>query len=629
MNTGQPNLFEWLPSERSAADLLVAANIAVKGKNEAIAVEYLVSAVRTAPNDNDVLRTAAARFMEVGRHDLAAQCYDRVASRTVLETHQISRHASALLASHQPLAAADMFLQAQAREPGAYDHSLSASVAFMEAGDPQRAVRLLLRIRPRPVDDPGYVYQLAAALGKGGHTDAAIRFARALVQKEPSDWKFRNLLASILNDCGHISEAIDTLRSNDRPPPPQTNYLRSVLAQQQADLEAALGFVEAALTQEPDNSTYRTHRGGILSSLHRFDDAAEEYLLALKGMPDDVFLRRAAFATLTESGRYRDAVPVGAALVAQFPADSALADTLQIVLDRQGKRQTAKQGQATRSHNINRFGVAPIVNRAALRHKPISPLAMQARAVMALILRETRTRFGRSRFGYAWVIFEPLAHIGIMITLISLISHSRIPPVGESFALFYFTGIIPYHLFTHTVSHLMRSVPENRPLLQLPRVKVFDVYLSRALLELITEISVAFILLCGFVLLGLNIIPLNAAGVVIALLLLWLTAFGIGLLSAVISAYFSGWERVWGAIASILYFTSGTFYIPRMMPEWLRDVLVWSPILQGIEFVRVNYFHQPYPHWLDIPYICACAFGSFALGLIAERIYRRKLLEIE
>ena len=38
-------------------------------------------------------------------------------------------------------------------------------------------------------------------------------------------------------------------------------------------------------------------------------------------------------------------------------------------------------------------------------------LQTQVRVIQALIIRETRTRFGEARLGYGWALLEPVLHI--------------------------------------------------------------------------------------------------------------------------------------------------------------------------------------------------------------------------
>jgi capsular polysaccharide transport system permease protein len=155
------------------------------------------------------------------------------------------------------------------------------------------------------------------------------------------------------------------------------------------------------------------------------------------------------------------------------------------------------------------------------------------------------------------------------------------------------------------------------------------VFIARALLEGVTEMIVAAILITMFLLAGMQAIPLDPLGVVVAMTLLWLSAWGVGMINAVVVAYVAGWERVWGALMSVLYFSSGTFFIPRMMPEWVRDILMWNPILQGIEMVRVNYFHEPDPQWLMPTYLAGWALVPLAVGFALQNLFRRRLLDPE
>ena len=104
---------------------------------------------------------------------------------------------------------------------------------------------------------------------------------------------------------------------------------------------------------------------------------------------------------------------------------------------------------------------------------------------------------------------------------------------------------------------------------------------------------------------------------------------GMGMINAVLSAFFAGWSRIWGALASVLYFSSGTFFIPRMMPVPVREILKWNPVLQTIELVRVHYFHEPPPEWLMPGYLAGLALVILATGLGLERLFRRRMLDIE
>jgi capsular polysaccharide transport system permease protein len=68
------------------------------------------------------------------------------------------------------------------------------------------------------------------------------------------------------------------------------------------------------------------------------------------------------------------------------------------------------------------------------------------RVIYALILRETRTRLADSKLGYGWALIEPVLHIVVLSLVFAVMMRGR-PPIGDKFFIFYYTGIIPYHLF--------------------------------------------------------------------------------------------------------------------------------------------------------------------------------------
>ena len=201
--------------------------------------------------------------------------------------------------------------------------------------------------------------------------------------------------------------------------------------------------------------------------------------------------------------------------------------------------------------------------RATPRPAPglIDAALTQWRVIRALIIRETRTRFGDSTLGYGWALIEPMGHILLLSLVFAVMMHGR-PPIGTQFFIFYYTGIIPYHLFVHTSSSMTHAVTSNGPLLQLPLVRTFDVLVARGLLELVTDLIVAGVMLAGFVLVGIGALPDDGLGVAASLAAVWLLGCGVGFINAVATGFFKSWDKIWAQLTRLLYFCSGIFYVP-------------------------------------------------------------------
>jgi capsular polysaccharide transport system permease protein len=248
------------------------------------------------------------------------------------------------------------------------------------------------------------------------------------------------------------------------------------------------------------------------------------------------------------------------------------------------------------------------------------------RVLAALVIRETRTRFAEAKLGYGWALIEPMLNILLLFAVFGVIMHGD-PPIGRHWFIFYYTGLVPYHMFVHTSSNLTYAISGNAAVLQLPSVTTLDVILARGLLELVTDAVVAVILLAAFTAFGIGAVPHHFLEVATALAIIWLFGMGCGTVNAVINVFFKSWDKIWAQLMRILYFTSGIFYVPAMMPDWVRHILVWNPVLQGVDWFRTSFFVGYAPYWLDRGGLALLALSTFLLGLALERALRPRLYE--
>ena len=141
------------------------------------------------------------------------------------------------------------------------------------------------------------------------------------------------------------------------------------------------------------------------------------------------------------------------------------------------------------------------------------PVPLQRlRILVALIVRETGTKFGRSYGGYLWAIAEPLG--GIVLLTLAFSLALRKPPLGSNFALFYATGVVPFMVFNNVARSVAAAVDSNRGLLRYPVVTTLDAVLAKFVLDFLTMFVVAVLLYSGLILaygLDVNLDPAAAA----------------------------------------------------------------------------------------------------------------------
>lgn len=249
---------------------------------------------------------------------------------------------------------------------------------------------------------------------------------------------------------------------------------------------------------------------------------------------------------------------------------------------------------------------------------------VQNRVIHASILREIHTRFGQSKLGYIWALFEPMAYILTLLAIFSAMDRGA-PVPGIDLALFFFAAIIPWLLFSRIANGVSRTIKANRPLLTYPHVKTIDLMFTQVILEFVTLSLVAAIYLLGAMYLGISVVIERPLDVLLALFLAAFLGFGFGMLSSTVRLYWPSYGNFQSVFMRILFFTSGKFFVADTLPGTLKDWLWYNPLLHIVEWVRSAFFISYESRFYDPHYPMIFALVLVFLGLAGERLSRYRL----
>lgn len=249
-----------------------------------------------------------------------------------------------------------------------------------------------------------------------------------------------------------------------------------------------------------------------------------------------------------------------------------------------------------------------------------SALQIQLQVLHALILRDIRTRFGRTMWGYAIVVLWPVAHL-LMVVVIMTVRH--LPPAfGESTTLFVYTGLMPVIVFIYLSRKIMEGVAGGKPLISFPDVKVLDLCLSRAIVEVLNACMsctiIMFILFC----IGVDPIPQDEFLAVRAMLVSIFFSFGIGVLLSNIAYVYPMFMMGFALLVIIVYAASGVYFIPEGMPSQIYNIMIWNPITHMIMLFRQAYYPE-YVNEGSAAYVIYVAGAMTLIGLLVERFFTR------
>ena len=103
---------------------------------------------------------------------------------------------------------------------------------------------------------------------------------------------------------------------------------------------------------------------------------------------------------------------------------------------------------------------SPLVS---LLSQVVSALETQTRVTKALILRETKSRYGGHKLGFVWAFLEPALMVSVFVAFFTLMGRSSAS--GMSVQLFMITGFVPFMMFRESMNQLQGAITQNKSLL--------------------------------------------------------------------------------------------------------------------------------------------------------------------
>lgn len=246
------------------------------------------------------------------------------------------------------------------------------------------------------------------------------------------------------------------------------------------------------------------------------------------------------------------------------------------------------------------------------------PKLQRLRVIAALVLREMAATYGRSWGGYVWAIAEPAASVLLLALIFSLALAT--PPLGTSFMLFYATGVLPYFLFNTVCSSVGNAINANRGLLTYPVVSALDTVVARLVLDVVTYAAVTMVLFPVIVLFDRAVVQTDLVHAVIAMALAAMLGLGVGLLNAVVFAYWPTWRNVWGVLRRPLFIASGIMFVFSSVPQPFQDWLWWNPLIHVVGQMRTGFYATYDGDYISWTYCLLIALGlTVSFGYLLQR----------
>lgn len=249
--------------------------------------------------------------------------------------------------------------------------------------------------------------------------------------------------------------------------------------------------------------------------------------------------------------------------------------------------------------------------------------AIQCRVINALLLREILTRYGRHNIGFLWLFVEPMLFttgVTILWSVGKAFHGSTLPIVA--FAL---TGYSSVLLWRNMPSRCIGSIEPNLALMYHRNVRVIDIFAARLLLEG-GGASISFVTLALFyTYIGWLDLPNDVLTVMVGWFMIAWFGSALAMFLGALAEKTELVERLWHPISYLTFPLSGAAFMVDSLPPIAQHYILYVPMVNGVEIVRMGYFGDKVHVHFDFPYLLCCCVVLTLLAFAQIAVVNREI----
>jgi len=232
------------------------------------------------------------------------------------------------------------------------------------------------------------------------------------------------------------------------------------------------------------------------------------------------------------------------------------------------------------------------------------------------MLREMSTTYGRSVGGYLWAVLEPAAAVIFLTVVISVGIGVRVPALGQSFAMFYASGMLGFMTYLRVSAKVGQSITFSRALLNYPGVAWIDAVLARYFLSLLTNLMVFAIVITGLIVIFDVEVHINVEALAMGVAMCAVLSSGIGMLMAYLFPIYPTLQLVWSILTAPLMLISGVLFLFDDLPQSSRDILWYNPLIHIVGMIRRGFYPYYEASYVSPLYVFSIGMTGTLIGLL-------------
>ena len=237
-----------------------------------------------------------------------------------------------------------------------------------------------------------------------------------------------------------------------------------------------------------------------------------------------------------------------------------------------------------------------------------------------LVLRDLKNRYVGSVGGFFWSIVHPVVLLICYHFVFAVVFGQRFSTEEygtESFALYLFSGIIPWIMFSDTVLRNCTAVTENANLVTKTVIPSELLPIAIVISNLIHHMIGLLILLVILIVSG--TLQLSALAVLVYIPILVVLSQGLGWLVASLNVFFRDTNQVLSVLMVFWFYFTPVLYPASLVPDRFRMLLALNPMATVVAGYRSAFLELPSPPLENIAVLMAWTAAVFLGGALFFR----------
>lgn len=236
--------------------------------------------------------------------------------------------------------------------------------------------------------------------------------------------------------------------------------------------------------------------------------------------------------------------------------------------------------------------------------------------VKMLALRELKTTYIGSVFGFLWAVINPLAQLVIYSVVFGVFFKSTPDPVykTDSFLLFLLCGIVPWQFFSQALTSSTGVVLANRNLIKKAAGFPSEILPVTSVISNIISHFIGVVLLLLVILFYQGTFTMASPLILVYMFFIAVFSVGLGWVLSSVNVFLRDIQQIIGLIMMGWFFFTPVFYPASIIPSQYQIVLKINPMFHMVEGYRLALLAGKVLPLCDFIYLGVSSFVVFGVG---------------